>query len=137
MLSCLSVDEPESIVEFSLTRDNVVWAAQKHGNTEAAPGAIPRGGGACSAQTADLHSVWMCKTLVHLPQSPGMSGKTSDGVAQWSSKNAVVALQEFRDHRAMAAKGPALETVMGPVCAAFGQAWVYTCDVNPAARARV
>ena len=74
----LSMNDLISLLEFSLSQDNVVVAA---GELWRRTGAIPMGG-SFSAQSADLHSVWCCKLRVDLLRRWGQFSKTSDGIVQ-------------------------------------------------------
>ena len=90
-----------SLVEFSLSQDNVVVAA---GELWRHTGAISMGG-SFSAQSADLHSVWCCKLRVDQLWRWGQFSKTNDGIVQWSTGDTTFALQQFRDNLVVASKG--------------------------------
>ena len=74
----LSVQELISVVEFSLSQDNVVVAAEELWRRT---GTIPMGG-SFSVQSAGLHSVWCCKLRVDQLRRWGQFSKTDDGIVQ-------------------------------------------------------
>ena len=109
----LTMDQLISLVEFSLTCDNVVLAA---GEPWRRGGAIPMGG-PFSAQSADLHCIWMCKKSVSLLRAMGDMMVTDSGIVQWTLQTGdIVALQQFRDNLMVATKGPTPKTAMYTVC---------------------
>ena len=122
----LSMNDLISLVEFSLSQDNVVVAA---GELWQRTGAIPMGG-SFSAQSADLHSVWCCKLRVDLLRRWGQFSKTSDGVVQWSAGDTLFALQQFRDNLVVASQGPEATDMMKPVCSVLEEVWSLkvVCD---------
>ena len=116
----VSMEDLLDLVEFSLLHDNVVLAS---GEPWRRGGAIPMGG-SFSAQSADLHCVWMCKKLVARLRQLGDLSVTDSGILQWTlpDKN-VVALRQFRDNLMVAAKGPSPQSTMYPVCMAMEDIW--------------
>ena len=116
----ITMDQLISLVEFSLTGDNVVLAA---GEPWRRGGAIPRGG-PFSALSAYLHCIWMCKKSVSLLRTMGDMSVTVSGVLQWMLNSGdIVALQQFRDNRMVVAKGPTPRTAMYTVCCTMESIW--------------
>ena len=116
----MPMDELVSLVEFSLTRDNVVLAS---GEPWHPSGAIPMGG-SFSAQSADLHCVWMCKKMVSLMCYLGEMSVTDAGILQWHlPSNDVVALHQFGDNLMVASKGPTPHSAMYVVCMTMESIW--------------
>ena len=72
----ITMDQLISLVEFSLTCDNIVLAA---GEPWRRGGAIAMGG-SFSAQSAGLHYIWMCKKSVSLLQTMGDMSVTDSGI---------------------------------------------------------
>ena len=114
------MDEPVSLVEFSLAQDNVVLAC---GAPWRRSGAIPMGG-SFSAQSTDLHCVWICKQMVsHVRQLSDVS-RTDSGILQWLFPGGdTVALRQLRDNLMVASKGPSPHIVMYPVCMTMKSIW--------------
>ena len=108
------------IMPMDELRDNVVLAA---GELWRRGGAIPMGG-SFSAQSVDLHCVWMCKKLVSLLRQMGAMSLSGDVVLQWQLPTSVsVALHQFRAYLMVAAKGPAARTAMHTVCQTVEGNW--------------
>ena len=117
---CITMDELIALVEFSLTCDDVVLAA---GEPWRRGGAIPMGG-PFNAQSADLHCVWMCKTLVSSLRDMGDMAVTDTGIGQWTLRTGdIVALQQFRDNLIVASKGPTPRGAMYTVCKTMESIW--------------
>ena len=81
-------------------------------------------GGLFSAQSADLHCIWMCKKSVSLLRAVGDMMVTDSGFLQWTLQTGdIVALQQFRDNLMVAAKGPTAKTAMYTVCQTMESIW--------------
>ena len=81
-------------------------------------------GGLFSAQSADLHCVWMCKKPVGLLRNMGDMSVTDTGILQWAlATGDVVALQQFHDNLMVAAKGPTPHSAMYTVCKTMQSIW--------------
>ena len=116
----MRMDELVSLVEISLTRDNVVLAS---GEPWRRSGAIPTGG-SFNAQSADLHCVWMCKKMVSLMRNFGEMSVTDDGILQRRLPgNDVVGLRQFRDNLMVASKDPTPHSAMYVVCMSMESIW--------------
>ena len=82
------------------------------------------GGGPFSAQSADLHCVWMCKKLVSSLRDMGDMAVTDTGIVQWTLRTGdIVALQQFHDNLMVASKGPMPRGAMFTVCKTMESIW--------------